>query len=85
MKVNDFQKLKLATLFFLMYVQHSSVELRERQLPCANGQEVNDTPALSVGGPGFNSWPEGPVLLPNFLCFPLFFQGDAVMLPRTMP
>jgi len=41
-----------------MYVQHSSVEWRERQLPCASRQEVNDTPAVSVGGPGFNSWTE---------------------------
>jgi hypothetical protein len=62
-----------------MYVQHSSVRWRERQLLCASRQEVNDTPALSVGGPGFNSWPEGPVLQPKLLCLSLFFQGDTVM------
>lgn len=68
-----------------MYVEHSSVGWRERQLLCASRQEVNDTPALSVGGPGFNSWPEGPVLQLELLCLSLFFQGDAVVICRTMP
>lgn len=78
-------KTEISNFVLLMYVQHSSVEWRERQLPCASRQEVNGTPVLFVGDPGFNSWPEGLVFQPKCLCFSLFFQGVAGMVPRTMP